>query len=469
MKSKWIYNLGLSFIVPGLILLFPQLHMSMDQKIVLSTLILTITWWATGIVKKSIASIFLLTIFSIWGSTSLDRIFHFPLSANFILIVFSFIFSEGIINSGLTEKLIEPILHKGGRGVHTLLVMIIGLNFVLIFVIPQPFSRIIILGLILKGFFHRNKLSEDLIQVLMLFTFATAIVVNMMFIRGDIILNNALIAIAGIEITEILWMKIMVVPTLVFVILTYLVFYWLFKNVLEKYPKQLEKGKYPKEKKDYNEDMKIKKDVAYKQSLTKRDIRNLWMIALVILIWMAEPIHGIGSPVVIVAGTILMTIFKLIGWKDVNSVNLELLIFITAAFSIGGVMANSGVADILFTPLSGLLPEEFGIGYLFVVMILSVLMHMVLGSNITTLSAVVPSLMLIGEGVVPMMGLVFIIHVSVCTHYMLPFHNVILLIGNGKGLFDSKRVARFGLGLTILLPIVLLGVYYIWWQIIGLV
>jgi len=469
MNNKRIYNLGLSFIVPGLLLIFPPLQMTMNQGILLSALILTITWWATGIVKKSIASIFLLTIFSIWGSTSLERIFHFPLSANFVLIVFSFIFTEGIINSGLTEKLIEPVLNKGGKGVHTLLMMIIGLNFVLIFVIPQPFARIIILGMILKGFFQRNKLSEDLIQVLMLFTFATAIVVNMMFIRGDIILNNALIAIAGIEITKILWMKIMVVPTLVFVILTYLVFYWVFKNVLEKYSKQLEKQKYPKEKKDYHENKKIKQDIFSPDSLTKKDKRNLWMIVIVILVWMAEPIHGIESSVVIVAGTILMAVFQLIGWKDVKSVNLELLIFITAAFSIGGVMTNSGVAGILFTPLSDLLPKEFGVGYIFVVMVLSALMHMVLGSNITTLSLVVPSLMLIGEGVVPMMGLVFIIHVSVCTHYMLPFHNVILLIGNGKGFFESKLVAHFGLGLTILLPIVLLGVYYMWWQIIGLV
>lgn len=449
MEKKRIHKLALSLPVPALILLLRPINMTMDQGIVLSALVLTITWWATGVVKKSAASVFLLAVFAIWGRTPMEEVFRFPLSANFILIVFSFIFTEGIMNSGLTGKLIEPVLQKGSRSIHSILWMIITLNFILIFVIPQPFARIIILGMILKGFFLRRKLNERLIQILMLFTFVTAVVVNMMFIRGDIILNNALIAIAGLDITEALWMKIMVVPTSLFVVLTYLLFFTMFKKELSAYPEGISKP-------------------VQKQPLSGKERRNLWLIGLVVLVWMTEPIHGLGSTIVIVAGTILMAGFGLLKLKDAKSVNLELLLFITAAFSIGGVMTNSGVAQILFSPLSDWLPKEFGIGYILIVMVLSVAMHMVLGSNITTLSVVVPSLMLIGEGVAPMLGLVFVIHVSVCTHYMLPFHNVILIIGNGKEFFESKLVARYGLALTFLLPIVLLGVYYTWWRMIGL-
>lgn len=470
MKNKHIIRLGLSFILPGIILIFPPLQLSTDQGIVLSALVLTIIWWATGVVRKSIASVFLLTVFSIWGSTPLTEIFRFPLSENFVLILFSFVFTEGIMNSGLTEKFIEPALDRGSKGIHSLLWIIIGLNVILIFVIPQPFARIIILGTILKGYFFKRKLQEELIRILMLYTFATAIVVNMMLIRGDIILNNALIAIAGIEISEVLWIKIMGLPTMFFAGFTYLLFYLLFKKELVKYFNETKGRNDSKEEINVTsiERMNIVKHFYQPGALTNKDKRNFWMILAVVFLWMTEPFHGIGSAAIIVCGTMVMALFGLIKKKDLKSVNLELLIFITAAFSIGDVISNSGVADILFGPLRGLLPKEFGILYLLTIMVISMTMHMVLGSNITTLSVVVPSLMLISEGTVPIFGLVFIIHVSVSTHYLLPFHNVILLIGNGKGFFDSKQVARYGLGLTLLFPIVLLGLYYTWWQIIGL-
>lgn len=452
MRNNQILKLGLSFLLPGILFFFPPLQMDSNQGVVLSALVLTVTWWATGIVKKSVASLFLLTVFSFWGSTPLVEIFRFPLSENFVLVLFSFIFTEGIMNSGLPEKIIEPALEKGGKEIRSLLWMIIGLNVLLIFVIPQPFARIIILGTILKGFFQGRKLGQDLIEVLMLFTFAAAIVVNMMFLRGDIILNNALIAIAGIEISEGLWIRIMTVPTLIFIGLTYLLFYILFKQVLLTYPVTEKTLKHP-----YQETY-----------LTKKDKRNLRLILAVVFLWMAEPFHGMGSPAVIVFGTAMLALVGLIKKRGVGAVNFELLIFITAAFSIGAVMTNSGVAEILLLPLKGLLPEEFGVLYLLVIMVISMVMHMILGSNITTLSVVVPGLMLIGEGVIPALGLVFVIHVSVSTHYLLPFHNVILLIGNGKGLFGSRLVRRYGVGLTLLMPVVLLGVYYIWWRIIGL-
>lgn len=452
MRNNQILKFGLSLLLPGILVFFPPLEMDLDQGVVLAALVLTVTWWATGIVKKTFASLFLLTTFSFWGGTPLVKVFRFPLSEDFVLILFSFIFTKGIMNSGLTEKLIEPALEKGSKGIHSLLWMVIGLNTLLIFVIPQPFARIIILGTILKEFFQGRKFPRELIGVLMFFTFATAIVVNMMFIRGDIILNNALIAIAGIEITRGLWIQIMTVPTLIFIGLTYVLFYITFKQLLLDYPVAI----------------KTMKSSYQETTLTKKDKRNLWLILVVVLIWILEPFHGIGSPVVIVLGTGMMALFGLVKKRDLGSVDFELLIFITAAFSIGEVMTNSGVAEILFLPLKGLLPEEFGVLYLFVIMVISMAMHMILGSNITTLSVVVPSLMVIGEGVIPTLGLVFIIHVSVSTHYLLPFHNVMLLIGNGKGFFDSGVVTRYGLGLTFIMPLVLLGIYYTWWRIIGL-
>ena|SRR5660397_107999 len=135
--------------VPILIVLFRPLGLNLNQSIVLATLILTITWWTTGVVDKLYASIFMLVMFSIFGQTPILRIFDFPLSEIFVMIVFSYIFSQGISNSKLVQKLLEPYLYKYGSNYVKLMVLILILQFIMIFVIPQPFSRIIILSICL--------------------------------------------------------------------------------------------------------------------------------------------------------------------------------------------------------------------------------------------------------------------------------------------------------------------------------
>ena len=444
MNRKLLYSL----LIPGLLIIVRPLGMNVAQSIVLATLLATIAWWVTGVVNRTIASLLMLTVFSVLGNTPLDRIFQFPLSANFILIVLSFVFSEGIMNSGLADKLILPILQKGSRTIHQLLIMISALTLALIFVIPQPFSRIIILGMLLNQFFRRSDLEEPLIKVLLLYTFLSAVIMNISFLRGDIILNHAFIAFSQMEITELQWAKVMLAPSGVLLIVSYCMFQFLFRKEL---------GTYRYAEKE----MTLEK-------LTKEDKRNLMVIAAVVILWAAEPFHGVSATLIILMGTALMGLFKMITLKDLKAVNLELLLFITAAFSIGVVMNYSGIAAIVLHPLSTLLPGEFGITYVLVVMVMSMLMHMMLGSNITTLSVVIPSLTLMSAGVAPPYMLMFTIYVSVCAHYILPFHNVVILLGNGKSFYNSKTVAKFGIPLTGALVILILGIYYPWWKFIGL-
>jgi hypothetical protein len=85
-----------TLIAPLLIILIRPIGLNLNQSIVLATLILTITWWSTGVVDKLYASIFMLVMFSIFGQTPILRIFAFPLSETFVLIVLSYIFSQGI-------------------------------------------------------------------------------------------------------------------------------------------------------------------------------------------------------------------------------------------------------------------------------------------------------------------------------------------------------------------------------------
>ena len=153
--------------------------------------------------------------------------------------------------------------------------------------------------------------------------------------------------------------------------------------------------------------------------------------------------------------------------RDWRSINLKLLVFLTAAFSIGGTLSACGVADRLFSLFLPIFPAEFSVAYVLVVLVTSVLLHTVLGSNITTMSVVVPGLMSIGAGVAPALPLMFIMCIAVCSQFVLPFHHVILLLGEGNRYYTTKEILRVGIPHTVLMFAAVLIFYLPWWNLIG--
>ena len=78
--------------------------------------LLAIIWWSAGIVKKIPASVFLIAVFCLVSRAGVRTIFSFPLSETFPMIVMTYLFSQGIANSGLIDQIFQPLLL---RLVHT--------------------------------------------------------------------------------------------------------------------------------------------------------------------------------------------------------------------------------------------------------------------------------------------------------------------------------------------------------------
>ncbi|WIV10426.1 SLC13 family permease [Proteiniborus sp. MB09-C3] len=447
MYKKWF----LIIIFPILILLLRPLGIDLNQSIILSTLIFVIILWVTGIVSKTYASIFLLIIFSIFGKTPIDKIFQFPLSESFLMFVLSFIFSQGIANSKIAEKIIEPIFKRFGTNYISLIITIVITQLVMIFVIPQPFSRIIIIAMIFKSFLNKIKVDNSLEEVLLFGVFAFSVIVNLMFKRGDIIISTALTTIGNIQISEIQWIQYMTVPTTILCLLCIILYIFIFKKELV----------------TYNQ---IKKDsFEVNRKFDKKEKINGLLILVIILFWATEALHNINEIYIVSAGIIIMFALKILTIKDYKAVNLELLVFLTAAFSIGQVMKFSGIADLLFSKFIVLFPDDFNLIYMLIVVLISLILHMIIGSNVATMSVVIPGILAISAGGINNIPLLFIILITVCTHYILPFHNVILLVGNGNNYYSSKTVSRFGVVYTVILFISICTLYYVWWNIVGLI
>ncbi len=438
-----------TLIIPLTIILFRPIGLTLQQSLVLASLVLTITWWTVGTVKKSYASLFLLGVFTLFGNTPTLLIFDFLLSETMVTIVFAYIFSQGISNSRLAQKLLEPYLYKHGENYIKLLIIILILQFTTIFIIPQPFSRIIILSIILKEYFNGINLDDKAQVTFMFWIHASSLFINMTITRGDLILNNALLNIANIELLESTWVKYMAVPSLILYIVSAVGFVLMFKKELDKYNKSEKVLKVEKEK------------------LTRKDKINMGIIAVVVLIWATESLHGISGTLVVILGSIAMFANKLLKKEDLKCIDVNLLIFLTAAFSIGKVMTYSGTSDVIFSNFVPLFPDSFNNLYILMIVLVSMALHMILGSNVTSLSVVLPGVMLISSGVVDPVIVMFITYVAVCGHFVLPFHSVLLLIGNGNKLFPNSITIKFSPVITVIVLTCIFLVYKTWWSMIG--
>ncbi len=113
---------------------------------------------------------------------------------------------------------------------------------------------------------------------------------------------------------------------------------------------------------------------------------------------MTESLHSINSAIIALLGTSAMFSFKIIEFKDFKSLNIRFMIFITAAFAIGGVMNQSGAADIIYSNIIGIFPSTYSNLYLMILVLTVMELHMLLGNSIITFSVVIPVLMELTQG-----------------------------------------------------------------------
>lgn len=449
MDRKRLIKLLLTLILPLIIVAIRPLGMDLQQSAVLAVLILVIQWWVTGAVGRTVASVVLLVFFLLFSGASPKTILTFPLSENFIMVAVSFLFSYGISASGLTDRLLAPVISRFSKTSTRLVLLMLLSTVVMIFVIPQPISRVIILAGIFSGYFERAGLSPQLRAALMSGLFVFTMLVDMSMIRGDLILNPTVMAMADMEISEMEWMRYMVVPTILYVAIFTVLFLLLFRRLLKTYrPAPPAPGK--------------------PAPLSTKEKGWLVLIGAVVILWALEDLHGISGTVLVCIGTAAMFPARLLRPRDIKEVNVPLLLFLTAAFAIGGGLKGCGVADLVFSQFVPLFPDSFSVEYALLALLTTIALHMLLGSNITAMSVVVPGLMSIGAGVAPPVPLLLIIFLGICGHSLLPFHHVLLLMGEGKGHYTGKALLRLTLPITILIVPVVLVLYLGWWRIIGL-
>lgn len=447
--GAWAVKLAASLAMPLLILLFRPIGLTARQSVIVAGVLLAIIWWSSGIIKKIPASIFLTLLFCICSGVELNIIFSFPLSETFPMIAITYLFSQAISNSGLIDKIFQPLLL---RLVHTPVQCIIASMAVLcltMYVIPQPLARLIIVATVFRQFLSRTTLPERTKNVLIFSVFFFSAAINMSAKDADMIMNNVAAGFSDTVITNAMWIRYMTLPTIACCALLLLLIYLLFYRDLHGITFETTKNSDP-------------------APFTRRQKSALAIILATVLMWMTSSLHGINQTVITVTATIFLFGIGMLHKEDWKTIDVTTLIFLTAAFSIGGVMKACGAAEKVFGMVGGIFPAEFSVRYLMTMVLVSMLLHMILGSNSTTLSVVVPGMTVLCGNIVPSPVIVFTAIAAVSYHMLLPFHSVGIMIGASNGYYPARYVTKVGVFTTMFVYFAAAFIFLPYWKFIGL-
>lgn len=456
MKKLRVSHLVIIFLLVLALTLLNPFHLDFNQNILFSAMVFTVGLWATNAVHKSIACIFFLLISIVFGRTPALDIVGFIWSDTSLLIITTTLLSVGIMKTGLVHKYVEKLLKKNDSNIFMLLLLPYIFGIVLVFIIPQAFARVIIIGAIFNSLLVAKTDSEKRAKEALIFNAFVAVTMTYMFFNnGDIVLNQAAINFAGQEVKEVLsfatWFKLMSLPTFITCCLSLLLTYFIFKEDLKGFaPTMISK-----------EHRKLEG-----VSRPKQKTASLAML-IIILFWTTQSIHTVPAWVVAFLGVVLMFALSILRKEDLKSINPHFLLFLMTVFSIGKILGQSGITALIFENLQRIIPTSNSSLYLLIIGLVAMVLHICIGSSVATMSVIMPILLpLTGSlGYRPEI-VTLMIYVVVNIHFLLPMHHATMMLGIGNKYYPEKHMLRFGVPMTFITFLLLELVYFNWWQIL---
>lgn len=436
----WLISAGLFAVVP----ITRPLGMNGTQAVVSGILLVSIFWWSTARFGRNWISCFLLAGFVAFSGVHARQIFTFPLSETFPLLVLTYVFSRAIQNSGLAEMFLEPILFRFADRPWKAMAAVVVMFALTLYAIPQPLARLIIIADIFSHFLGQTDCREEAKKVLMFSVFAIYVFINCTTMKADMIINTTIAAVAGVTFGDMGWIRYMAVPSLLYLAVLIVLLHLLFQREL---------GGTVLSVKSPNTGIRP----------GKKDMAVLAVLLATVLLWMTEAVHGIPAWAVTLFSVVALSVMGQLSVKDVGAIDATTLLFLTAAMSIGGVMKETGIADLVFRWLGRGITNSSPLGCIGVITMVTMAMHMVLGSNTTTLSVVTPGMVVMCGQTLPREIIMCVISVTLATQWILPFHSVGMMIGVSKGYFETRYMTRTGVVLTVLLFGAIFGLYVPWW------
>ena len=458
--NKKIISFIAGIAVAVVVMLLPLNGLEPAGQKCLALSLMTVVWWATNIAQSGFVGGAYLALLIICNVATPDLVFKaWYGSSTMWLVIGAYMIAGAVKDSGLGERIAYAFVKKFVRSYNGILISIFVLTFIMSVLIPHPWPRAFLIMSVMAVVIKSAKIPKEDAVKIGFTVFAASVPVSLIFLTGDSVINPLAASYAeGVSVGWLTWFKYMGVPAIVASVITLLLIIVLFKpsqpvtiNLEEIEQKQKELG-----------------------PLTTIEKRTAIWLVIAIVLWMTDSIHGInvGWVTLIVAMCMsLPGIGEVLTVKSWSQVPVHVLVFLTSAMAIGTVGGATGMnAWLADTILPSKLPSNLFLIALLIAVV-AMIVHMFMGSVIAVMGVVIPSLLIATESLgVPPIAVALLVYMAIAAHYILPFHHLNMLVGQGEenGMYTQKETIKLGVPLTVVVFILVI-VEVLWWKVIGLV
>ena len=424
----------------------------------LALTLMTVTFWAFQVAHSGYIAGLYLMLLVVFNVAPPELVFSSWTGTTIYLIIGAYLIASAVKSSGLGERIAYWMLLRFVKGYRSIIISIFILTAVLSLLIPHPWPRaFLIMSVISVVIKSAEVCREDAVKI-GLTVFASSVPVSLIFLTGDSTINPLAAQHSGLPLGWGGWFVVMGLPAIVASVLTCAMILFLFR---------------PEGEVRFDRDVILKKQIEA-GALKQKEIRVLIWLIIAILLWVTDVLHGFHIAWITLIIAMLMS-FPVIGEVIVDrswaEVPIQVLIFITGAVAIGRVGAVTGMNGwIAQTIMPGNLPQNIVL-IAALITVISVALHMVLGSVIAVMGVAIPALISITEpaGLNPLVTSL-IVYTAIASHYLLPFHHLNMLVGLGEenGMYTQRETLRLGIPLTAVVFLVVLCVELPWWRFLGL-
>lgn len=426
--------------------------LAVEGRRVLALVLFSVIWWATKPIAPPFTAIILLLGLMAFNLASMKAVTSMTSGSVFFVYFAVYIIADVVEKSGLATRIAYWYAEKFIKNFAGIVFSAFALTFILGFLIPSPWPRAFLLLAVFKQICNASGVDEQSFAIVGLAIFASSCPISMSIYTGDAPLSVVVAAMTGQAVTYMDWTLKMILPGLFATIITYFLIKVLFKPTGT-----------------FTVDAYLMREKLNDLGPMTRDekVTLFWVIAATIL-WMTEGFHGLNTGVVgclTVAGMALPYIGGVCKPPNFASVEFGSILFIMGAMSIGPAGAETGMSSWL---ASVIFPANMPTNiYALAIIIgsITMAMHMVLGSSVSTASVVVTMVLAyfsqIGSTIDPLI-LVLFVYTAVYMHYLFPFQHLNIMFGMGKAGFTEKHILKLGLALTPCVFLVLLFEAFLW-------
>ena len=430
----------------------------------------TVVFWACGVAQPGFVGLLycaLLVLFKVCvddtGAASISATVASTFSswtkATMWLVIGAYLIASAVKESGLGERIAYALMLKFVRDASRSSSRSSRSPLCCRCSIPHPFPRAFLILAVVSVIAESAGYGDDDRGKLGFLVFAAAAPGSMFFLTGDSTLNPLVAQYSaeagGMSPSFVDWFLYMSVPMLVALLCTLFLGLFLFK---------------PSKELVYDREQIVAKQAALGK-LSVKEIRTIVWLVIAIALWLTVSGDYIGWVTLAIGVSLAMPIIgEVLTPASWSAVDIKSLMFLTAAMAVGSVGGATGmnawIADVV---LPSSVPENI---FLFALLVaaLSMVIHMFMGSVMAVLGVCVPAFISFAAGSsVSPLAVALIVFTSINIHYILPFHNLPILIGEGKdaGGYTSKEAMRMGIPLTAVVFIVVL-VEAAWFHLFGL-